>query len=101
MATRLAYAVAFRAVREILILDETFAVGDAGFKARCEERCRSLSDAGYTIVLVSHDPDTVSRFCHRALLLEGGHIAMDDSADNVVKAYLGVTAREAEDGAFG
>src|SRR4029077_20206593 len=38
MASRLAYAVAFEAVREVLILDEIFAVGDAGFRARCEER---------------------------------------------------------------
>ena len=30
MAARLAYAVAFKAVREILVLDEVFAVGDAG-----------------------------------------------------------------------
>src|SRR5690606_2921673 len=32
MAARLAYAVAFAAVREVLILDEIFAVGDAGFR---------------------------------------------------------------------
>ena len=42
MAARLAYAVAFRAVREVLILDEIFAVGDAGFKERCEARYREL-----------------------------------------------------------
>ena len=36
MAARLAYAVAFRAVRDVLILDEIFAVGDAGFKERCQ-----------------------------------------------------------------
>ena len=41
MSSRLAYAVAFRAVREVLVLDEIFAVGDAGFKARCEERYRA------------------------------------------------------------
>ncbi len=33
MAARLAYAVAFQAVREVLVLDEIFAVGDAGFRA--------------------------------------------------------------------
>ncbi len=33
MAARLAYSVAFRAVREVLILDEIFAVGDAGVQA--------------------------------------------------------------------
>ena len=32
MASRLAYAVAFEAVREVLVLDEIFAVGDAGFR---------------------------------------------------------------------
>ena len=40
MASRLAYSVAFKAVREVLVLDEIFSVGDAGFKARCEERYR-------------------------------------------------------------
>jgi ABC-type polysaccharide/polyol phosphate transport system ATPase subunit len=35
MASRLAYAIAFEAVREVLVLDEIFAVGDAGFKAKC------------------------------------------------------------------
>src|SRR6187455_756668 len=56
MSARLAYAVAFEAVREVLVLDEIFAVGDAGFKEKCEERYRELRKAGHTIVLVSHDP---------------------------------------------
>ena len=44
MASRLAYAVAFQAVREVLVLDEIFAVGDAGFKARCEARYGELRE---------------------------------------------------------
>ena len=43
MAARLAYATAFEAVREVLVLDEIFAVGDAGFKAKCEERYRAAA----------------------------------------------------------
>ena len=66
MASRLAYAVAFEAVREVLVLDEVFAVGDAGFRARCEERYRELRAAGHTIVLVSHDPPSCRTFCDRA-----------------------------------
>ena len=52
MAARLAYAVAFRAVRDVLILDEVFAVGDAGFKERCQQTisgftpCRALDASG-------------------------------------------------------
>jgi ABC-type polysaccharide/polyol phosphate transport system ATPase subunit len=88
MASRLAYAVAFAAVREVLVLDEIFAVGDAGFRARCEERYRELRAAGHTVVLVSHDPRTVSRFCDRALLLDNGRIVGDGPPDDIAEAYL-------------
>jgi ABC-type polysaccharide/polyol phosphate transport system ATPase subunit len=88
MASRLAYAVAFAAVREVLVLDEIFAVGDAGFRARCEERYRELRAAGHTVVLVSHDPRTVSRFCDRALLLDNGRIVGDGPPDAIAEAYL-------------
>ena len=50
MASRLAYAVAFQAVREVLVLDEIFAVGDAGFRQRCEDRYRELRAAGHTVL---------------------------------------------------
>jgi ABC-type polysaccharide/polyol phosphate transport system ATPase subunit len=88
MASRLAYAVAFQAVREVLILDEIFAVGDAGFRARCEDRYRALRAAGYTVVMVSHDPRTIRLFCDRALLLENGRILADDDAPNVADRYV-------------
>jgi ABC-2 type transport system ATP-binding protein len=88
MAARLGYAVAFRAVREVLILDEIFAVGDAGFRARCEERYRQLRAAGHTVILVSHDPRIVSAFCDRALLLDGGRVVMDSTAGDVAGRYV-------------
>jgi ABC-type polysaccharide/polyol phosphate transport system ATPase subunit len=101
MASRLAYSVAFKAAREVLVLDEIFSVGDAGFKARCEERYRQLSADGYTVILVSHDMTTVSTFCNRALLLEGGRIVMNDTGAKVASAYFNVVSHVSEDGAFG
>src|SRR2546430_13430459 len=50
MSARLGYAVAFQAVREVLGLDEIFAVGDAGFRERCEERYQQLRSAGHTVI---------------------------------------------------
>ena len=88
MAARLAYAVAFAAVKDILVLDEVFAVGDAGFKAACESRYRELRRDGKTIVLVSHDPVVVARFCDRAMLLDAGRIAYDGSPQRVAERYL-------------
>jgi ABC-type polysaccharide/polyol phosphate transport system ATPase subunit len=88
MASRLGYAVAFEAVREVLVLDEIFAVGDAGFRARCEERYRHLHAAGHTIVLVSHDPRVIATFCDRALLLDQGRIDVAGPAAAVADRYL-------------
>ena len=92
MAARLAYAVAFRAVRDVLILDEIFAVGDAGFRERCQDRYRELHRSGRSMVLVSHEPRTIAAFCDRALLLEGGRIVMDGRAAEVADAYLALLA---------
>jgi ABC-type polysaccharide/polyol phosphate transport system ATPase subunit len=88
MAARLAYAVAFTAPREILVLDEIFAVGDTGFKERCAARYRELKAGGHTVLIVSHEPDLVGSLCDRALLLEGGHIVMEDAPHRVGRAYL-------------
>jgi ABC-type polysaccharide/polyol phosphate transport system ATPase subunit len=88
MAARLAYAVAFRAVRDVLILDEIFAVGDAGFKERCQARYRDLHRTGHSLLLVSHEPRTIAAFCDRALLLEGGRIVMSGAAAAVADRYL-------------
>jgi ABC-2 type transport system ATP-binding protein len=101
MSARLTYAVAFQSVREVLILDEIFAVGDAGFRARCEERYVRLISEGYTLVMVSHDPKTVSRYCTRAVLLEGGRLIMNATGPEVAREYLSVTSHTTADGAFG
>jgi ABC-2 type transport system ATP-binding protein len=94
MAARLAYAVAFRAVREVLILDEIFAVGDAGFKERCQERYRDLHRRGHSMLLVSHEPRTIAAFCTRALLIDQGRILMDGPADAVAARYLSLLTDE-------
>lgn len=88
MASRLAYAIAFRAVRDVLVLDEIFAVGDASFRARCEDRYQQLHRRGHTIVIVSHDPRVIGSFCSRAVLLEGGHIVHEGTGTEVADRYL-------------
>jgi ABC-type polysaccharide/polyol phosphate transport system ATPase subunit len=87
MAARLAYAIAFRAVREILLLDEIFAVGDGAFQARCQQRYRELSAAGHTMILVSHAPEVITEFCDRAILLDGGRIVAEGAGAEVACKY--------------
>lgn len=88
MASRLAYAVAFAAVREVLVLDEIFAVGDAGFRARCEARYRELREDGHTVLMVSHDPRTIATFCDRALLLDGGRVIAEGTGEHIAARYV-------------
>lgn len=88
MASRLGYSVAFTAVREVLVLDEIFAVGDAAFRQRCEERFRELRAAGHTVLIVSHIPAVIGNFCDRALLLDRGRLVMDGPANQVADRYL-------------
>jgi ABC-2 type transport system ATP-binding protein len=88
MSERLGYAIAFKAVREVLVMDEILAVGDAGFRQRCEHRYRELRAKGHTAIIVSHDPRVIATFCDRALLLDGGHIVLEGAAREVADGYL-------------
>lgn len=95
MAARLAYATGFTAVQEVLIIDEIFAVGDAGFKARCGERFRKFHRKGHTLIVVSHDPRFVREFCTRGALMDQGRILFEGSAEEVVDGYLKLAAEDA------
>ena len=88
MAMRLAYSVALWAVRDVLILDEVFAVGDAGFKTKCQARFDELVARGCTVILVSHESGAIAEHCRRAVLLEGGRSGLDASGAEVAAAYL-------------
>ena len=88
MASRLAYSVAFTAVREVLLIDEIFAVGDAHFKLKCEERYQRLAEAGHTVVVVSHDTRSIIKFCRRAVLLDHGRMVLEGEGLAVARAYL-------------
>ena len=88
MQVRLAFAVAAHLEPEILLVDEVLAVGDAEFQRRCLGRMESLSRSGRTVLFVSHQMQAVSRLCDRAILLEGGRIALDGDSEEVVARYL-------------
>ena len=86
---------AFEAVQEVLVLDEIFAVGDAGFRAKCERRYRELRAAGHTVVMVSHTVPIVTQFCDRAALLEGGRLVALGPPAEIAEAYLTTVAAPA------
>jgi len=87
MLSRLAFSVAIQVPFDILLLDEALAVGDAEFQEKCFRTFEDMRAAGTTVVFVSHDLDTVGRWCDRALLLHHGAIAAAGEPDEVIEIY--------------
>ena len=89
MYVRLAFAVAAHLNPEILIVDEVLAVGDAEFQKKCLGKMQEVSaGGGRTVLFVSHNMAAVRGLCSRGIWLKSGRVAMDDTAENVVQAYL-------------
>jgi ABC-type polysaccharide/polyol phosphate transport system ATPase subunit len=87
MQVRLAYSIAIQVDFDILLLDEVLAVGDQEFQEKCLATFEEFRRTNKTIVLVSHDLDTVQENADRALLLrDGRQIALGQPAD-VVALY--------------
>lgn len=74
MLARLGFAVATQFRPDILILDEILAVGDTGFQLKCLERIESFRALGTSILLVSHELETLSEHCDRVAWLEHGQM---------------------------
>ncbi len=82
----LALAAFLQTEREFLIFDESFVHLDAGAAARCFARFDELL-TGRTLLMTSHDPDILRRFCTRALCLENGRIADSGTVDEVLERH--------------
>ena len=88
MYVRLAFAVAINVDPDILIVDEALAVGDARFQLKCMDKFLEFVERGKTILFVTHDVNTVKRFCSRAIWLNQGQMIMDGNTDEVTDKYL-------------
>jgi lipopolysaccharide transport system ATP-binding protein len=87
MLVRLAFAVQVQVEPDILIVDEALAVGDSLFQKRCYQRLEELRDRGTSLLLVSHDLESIRTLTGRALLLHGGRAMLEASPGDVVLAY--------------
>jgi ABC-type polysaccharide/polyol phosphate transport system ATPase subunit len=88
MYIRLGFSVAVHVHADVLLVDEVLAVGDAQFQQKCFDHIEKLRAQGVTIVLVSHDLGSVTRFCERAILLHHGQVQVEGQSQPVVHEYL-------------
>ena len=87
MFVRLAFAVAINIDPEILIVDEALSVGDVYFQSKCYRKFEEFKQMGKTILFVSHDLSSISRYCDRVILLNQGVMLTQGSPKEMVDLY--------------
>lgn len=88
MYMRLAFSIAINVDAEILLIDEILAVGDQHFQDKCFDKLTELKDSDKTIVIVSHDLNSIRSLCDRAIWIYKGEIKGDGAPDYVIEEYL-------------
>ena len=97
MVVRLGFAVSAHLLADIVIIDEVLAVGDLAFREKCEDVIHRLPAAGRTVLVVSHNNETVRRLADRCIYLDGGTIKAIGPTGEVLEAYekdvFGISSR--------
>jgi ABC-type polysaccharide/polyol phosphate transport system ATPase subunit len=88
MYLRLAFSTAINVSPDILIIDELLAVGDIRFQQKCFRKIEELKAKKITILLASHDMNSIINYCDRAVWLKDGHIFSDGLPKDVCEKYI-------------
>jgi ABC-type polysaccharide/polyol phosphate transport system ATPase subunit len=94
MYLRLGFSVAIHVQPDILLVDEVLAVGDADFQEKCFEHFRALRKRNTTIVIVTHNVDSLMDFADRVIMLDHGQVKMDGGPFDVVTEYLSILRQQ-------
>ncbi|WP_224778572.1 ABC transporter ATP-binding protein [Leucobacter sp. Psy1] len=84
MYSRLGFSVAVHTELDVLLVDEILSVGDAPFRAKCNDKIAELQDQGKTMFIVSHNAAQVKKLCQRGIVLEKGKKVFDGAIGEAV-----------------
>ncbi|MCB1617021.1 MAG: ABC transporter ATP-binding protein [Pseudomonadales bacterium] len=87
MKARLGFAVACHTDPDVLLIDEVLGVGDSRFKEKSRKVMVERIRSNKTVVLISHNEETIMEFCDRAILLNNGSIEGVGSPEEIIQAY--------------
>jgi ABC-type polysaccharide/polyol phosphate transport system ATPase subunit len=100
MQARLTFSTVTTADPDLLIVDEALSVGDARFQLKSFGRFEEFRRRGKSIILVSHNMNTITGFCDRAVLLEKGRLLLDAKPVVVSTFYHRLLFGEGSEAAF-
>ena len=88
MFARLAFSVAINVEPDILIVDEALSVGDARFQGKCIRKMEDIASSGTTILFVSHDIQSVRKFCKHVVWIDKGKVLQQGKPAKVLEDYM-------------
>ncbi|MBO5552323.1 MAG: ABC transporter ATP-binding protein [Lachnospiraceae bacterium] len=94
MFVRLAFALAINIDPEILVVDEALSVGDVFFQNKCYHKFEEFKKAGKTILFVSHDLSSISKYCDRVVLLDHGVKKAEGKPKEIIDMYKKVLVNQ-------
>ena len=98
MQVRLAFSIAICAKSDVLLIDEVLAVGDEAFQRKCIDVFERYKAEKQTVVLVTHDMETVKKFCSRAMLIHDGEIVEIGNPRIVADKYSAINQASIDSG---
>ena len=87
MRLRLAFAFMVNIEPDILLIDESLAVGDLAFREKCFSRIEEMKNKGTSFILVSHNLEEIGRLCDRLIWLEKGRIRAIGGLKEIIRDY--------------
>lgn len=87
MYARLGFAIATESRPDILIVDEVLSVGDYQFQEKCHRRISEMIAQGTTVLMVSHDINTIKSMCTRAAWFDHGKLIAVGPALEICERY--------------
>lgn len=88
MKSRLGFSVAYQVRPEIMLIDESLGVGDENFRIKSTQAMKQRIREDGTVILVSHNINTIRELCDRAVWISEGITRMEGEVDSVIDAYL-------------
>ena len=88
MHSKLAFSITAILESDIMLIDEVLSVGDAKFKKKSFNKMKELiSNEDRTVLIVSHNSQTIRQLCTSVLWLHEGELRMIGKTDEVLEAY--------------
>lgn len=88
MHSKLAFSITAMLETDIMLIDEVLSVGDVKFKKKSYQKIKQLiQDKTRTVLIVSHNSETLRKLCSKILWLHEGELRMYGDVEPVLKEY--------------